>query len=299
MKILAAAALATLLLQPAGATRFLPWGPGGFRTVNAIEFNAEGTAMMVSLFSADVAKARGAALDPAAPEISLYESRRTGDAWSDPVRVPFSGQHKDYEGTLSPDGQTMVFNSWRPLPDGRSGKDRNNLWLSRRTSSGWSAPVYLSAINRLETEESYAAIGPNGRMVFLGEGATDAHGVDYNLYETRLTAEGAAPATPFAPASSAFGESDPWFARDGSYVIFTRWDRAKKWEEDVDLYITFDRGGRWSDPVALSEINDPQGPDYAVSIAGSPERIYWKRRDGTFAAPWAPVLQSARARAGR
>jgi hypothetical protein len=299
MKILAAVALASLLLQPAGATRFLPWGPGGYRTVNAIEFNADGTTMMVSLFSADVAKAQGVALDATAPEISLYESRRTGHSWSAPVRVSFSGQFKDYEGTLSPDGETMVFNSWRPLPDGRSGKDRNNLWMSRRTSSGWSSPVYLEAINRLETEESYAAIGPDGRMVFLGEGATDAHGVDYNLYETRLTATGAAPPTPFSPAATAFGESDPWFARDGSYVIFTRWDRARKWEEDVDLYITFERSGRWTEPLPLTEINDPQGPDYAVSIAGSPERIYWKRRGGTFEAPWAPILTAARARATR
>lgn len=296
MKVAVAALFTLLFLQPAGASRFLPWGANGFRTVNAIEFNADGSSMIVSLFTADVAKAQGAPVDAAAPEISLYESRRVDNAWTPPQRLPFSGRFKDYEGTLSPDGQTMVFNSWRPLPDGRSGKDRNNLWLTRRIATGWSAPVYLSTINRLESEESYAAIGPGGRMVFLGEGATDAHGVDYNLYETRLTGDAASAPSPFPPSSSAFGESDPWYARDGSYVIFTRWDRAKKWEEDVDLYITFDLGARWSEPVPLSEINDPQGPDYAVSIAGTPERIYWKRRGGTFEAPFAPVLAAARAR---
>jgi WD40-like Beta Propeller Repeat len=293
----AVVALTLVMFQPAGATRFLPWGTTGLRTVNAVEFNAEGSSMIVALFTADVAKAQGTAIDPAAPEIALYESRRQNDGWSVPERLPFSGRYKDYEGTLSPDGRTMVFNSWRPLPDGRSGKEHNNLWLARRTGTGWSTPVYLSAINRLETEEAYAAIGPDGRMVFLGEGPADANGVDYNLYETRISGEAVRPATPFPPASSTFGESDPWFARDGSYVIFTRWDRAKKWEEDVDLYITFERGAQWTEPVPLSEINDPQGPDYAVSIAGSPERIYWKRRGGTFEAPFAPILGAARARA--
>jgi hypothetical protein len=299
MKPAMAVLFAFLLLQPGGATRFLPWGESGFRTVNAVEFNADGSSMIVSLFNADVAKARGERLDPSAPEISLYESRRSGDAWSAPVRLPFSGQHKDYEGTLSPDGRTMIFNSWRPLPDGRPVKDRNNLWLARRTGNGWTEPVYLSAINRLDSEESYAAIGPNGRIVFLGEGPADANGPDYNLYETRVNGDAVAPATPFPPASSVFGESDPWFARDGSYVIFTRWDRARKWEEDVDLYITFDRDGRWSEPVPLSEVNDPHGPDYAVSIAGTPERFYWKRRGGTFETPFAPILAAARARAAR
>jgi len=202
--------------------------------------------------------------------------------------------HKDYEGTLSPDGNTMLFNSWRPLPGGRAiTNQKNNLWMTRRTASGWSAPVYLAAINRFETEESYAAIGPAGRMVFLGEGPSDAHGPDYNLYASGINGDGVDAAVPFAPAATTAGEGDPWYARDGSYVIFTRWDRAKKWEEDVDLYITFDRGGQWSAPVALS-LNDPSGPDYALSIAGTPETVYWKRRGGTFHAPWAPILADAR-----
>lgn len=63
------------------------------------------------------------------------------------------------------------------------------------------------------------------------------------------------------------------------------------------LYITFDRNGQWTTPVALS-LNDSAGPDYALSIAGTPETVYWKRRGGTFHAPWAPILADARARAG-
>lgn len=79
-------------------------------------------------------------------------------------------------------------------------------------------------------------------------------------------------------------------------MIFTRWDRAKNWEQDVDLYITVSRDSRWTDPVRLS-LNDPAGPDYALSIAGTPEVVYWKRRGGTFHAPWGPILADARARA--
>jgi hypothetical protein len=277
---------------------FQPWGPGGFSTVNAIEFSPDGRSMFVALFPAQVAKVEGRLPSSGAPEVALYESLREGDRWSLPRLLPFAGIHKDYEATLSPDGATMIFNSWRPLPDGRAITNRkNNLWMTRRTASGWSAPIYLAAINRIDTEESYAAIGPGGRMVFLGEGPADAHGPDYNIYATRIAGDGVDTAVPFAPAATAAGESDPWYARDGSYVIFTRWDRAKKWEDDVDLYITFDRGGQWTPPVPLS-LNDPGGPDYALSIAGSPETVYWKRRGGTFYAPWAPILAAARTRAG-
>jgi hypothetical protein len=297
MTRLSLAALVVAIQASPPGVPFQPWGPGSYVTVNAIEFSPDGRSMIVALFPAQVAKIEGRAAGADTPEVALYESRREGDRWSRPQLLPFAGVHKDYEGTLSPEGTTMIFNSWRPLPDGRAVTNRkNNLWMTRRTASGWSAPIYLSAINRFETEESYAAIGPDGRVVFLGEGPADAHGPDYNLYATRITSRGVDPAAPFAPAATAAGESDPWYARDGSYVIFTRWDRAKRWEDDVDLYITFDRGGQWTSPVPLS-LNDPAGPDYALSIAGTPETVYWKRRGGTFQAPWAPILADARARA--
>jgi hypothetical protein len=287
--------LSTQAPSPAGVP-FQPWGPGSYQTVNAIEFSPDGQSMFVALFPAQVAKAENRAAPADAPEVALYESRREGDRWSAPRLLPFAGRWKDYEASLSPDGQWMLFNSWRPMPDGRT-STKNNLWLTRRTPQGWSSPVYLSGINRPDSEESYAAIGPDGLVVFLGEGATDQHGIDYNLYQTRITGDRASAPIPFAPAATAAGESDPWMARDGSYLIFTRWDRAQEWGPGVDLHITFRDGDRWTAPIALSEINDPAGPDYAVSIAGSPERIYWKRRGGAFVADWAPLLAQARARA--
>lgn len=297
-KVVIAATLIAVAQAAHPGTPFNPWGSDGYRTVNAIEFAPDGQTMFVALETARVAKIEGRVAAPDAPEIALYESRREGASWSRPQLLPFAGRFKDYEAALSPDGQWMLFNSWRPLPDGREITNRkNNLWLTRRTPQGWSTPEYLAGINRYETEESYAAIAPDGLIVFLGEGPADASGPDWNLYQTRLTGNTAARPTPFAPAATTAGESDPWFARDGSYVIFTRWDRAREWETAVDLHITFRRGASWTPAIPLIEINDPAGPDYAVSIAGSPERIYWKRRGGTMAADWPPLLASARARA--
>jgi len=299
-RVLIAAALLALAQAAHPGTPFNPWGTSGYRTVNALEFAPDGQSMFIALETAHVAKIEGRAAASDAPEIALYESRREGDAWSRPQLLPFAGRYQDYEASLSPDGRWMLFNSRRPLPDGREITNRkNNLWLTRRTSQGWSAPAFLAGINRFETEESYAAIAPDGLIVFVGEGPSDANGIDWNLYQTRLTGDDAAPPAPFPPAATSAGEGDPWFARDGSYVIFTRWDRAREWETAVDLYITFRQGADWSTPIALTEINDPAGPDYAVSIAGAPERIYWKRRGGTMAADWAPLLASARARALR
>jgi hypothetical protein len=277
-------------------TPFQPWGPGGYQTVNGIEFSPDGQSMFVALFPAQVAKVEGGTAPAGSPEVALYESRRDGERWSRPELLPFAGRWKDYEAALSPDGQWMLFNSARPMPDGRA-VTKNDLWLTRRTTQGWSAPIYLPEINRPDTEESYATIGPDGIVIFLGEGPADEHGPNFNLYQTRINGDRASTPTPFSPAATAAGEADPWLARDGSYVLFTRWDRAREWGAGVDLFITFRNGDSWTSPIALNEINDPAGPDYAVSISGSPERIYWKRRGGTFVADWAPMLERARGRA--
>ena len=296
LKLLAVIIAAAVAQSALPGTPFQPWGADGYRTINAIEFSPDGQSMFIALETARVAKIEGREPAANAPEIALYESRREGDRWSRPQLMPFAGTYKDYEAALSPDGQWMLFNSWRPTPDGKTSQ-KNNLWLSRRTPNGWSQPVFLAGINKPDSEESYAAISPDGLVIFLGEGPSDANGVDYNLYQTRISGDVAAAPQPFVPAATSAGEGDPWFARDGSYVIFTRWDRAKAWETDADLFITFRRGNQWTPPLALSELNDPAGPDYAVSISGSPERIYWKRRGGTFSIEWAPILKALRARA--
>jgi hypothetical protein len=298
-RLLATAVLALAATQatppPSGSTPFNPFADRQLATVNAVEFTPDGEAMYAALFLAAVEKSQGRAAGEGAPEIALYESRREGSGWSEPRLLPFSGRHKDYEASLSPDGLTMIFNSWRPLPDGTAVTNRkNNLWMVRRAGDGWGQPVYLGAVNRLETEESYATQTADGRLFYVQEGAADANGPDWSIHTTRIVGDSVEPARPFEPAASAFGEGDPWVAPDGSYLIFTRWDRSRDWSQAADLYITFDGPGGWTEPAPIGQINDPSGPDYAVSIHG--DTIYWKRRGGTFSIPWRPILAALRQR---
>jgi hypothetical protein len=296
---LVVAAAISLQAAPRSPVAFEPWGASGPRPVNAIEFLPGGDRLILTLMPARVAEWEGRAADADAPEVTLFESRLNGGVWTRPQRLPFTGAHSDYEASFSPDGTFAVFNSQRPAPDGTPAAPRkNNLWLVRRLPNGWSEPRYLAALNRPATEESYGAIGPGNRLIFVKEGAADEHGPDYDLHLSQLSPEGdASPSTPFAPAATRFGEGDPWFARDGSYVIFTRWDRSRPWAETVDLYITFEGDGRWSDPVPLEDLNGPGTADYAVSIAHVPERVYWKRGGRTLEQPWGPILQRACSRA--
>jgi len=258
----------------------------------------DGTRLIAALNLSRLAAGRNLPPASGAPEVGLFESRRQGDGWSNPELLPFSGTFEDYELSFAPDGSLAVFNSQRPLPDGRRVENRkNNLWLIRRTDSGWSETRYLAGVSRLETEESYGTVGPGGRLIFVREGPPDQFGPDYDLHLSQIVGDDATTSVAFEPAATKHGEGDPWFATDGTYVIFTRWDRSRPWEATVDLYITFDMGGRWSEPVPLSEVNGDGTADYAVTIAGFPERIYWKRGGQTLVADWGPLLHRARMRA--
>ena len=132
--------LVTLFGQVSDERPFRPYTHANYAFVNAVAFSPDGTSLFHASFLDRVARHRGQTLAPGAPELGIFESRRGADGrWGAPALLPFSGRDKDYEPTLSPDGQFMIFNSWRPLPSGPPNREgRNNLWLSRRRAGGWS-----------------------------------------------------------------------------------------------------------------------------------------------------------------
>ena len=78
-KLLATVVLAALAQSALPGAPFQPWGPDGYRTINAIEFSPDGQSMFIALETARVAKIEGRKPAGNAAEIALYESRREGD----------------------------------------------------------------------------------------------------------------------------------------------------------------------------------------------------------------------------
>lgn len=170
-----------------------------------------------------------------------------------------------------------VINSKRPYPDGRV-PERNDLWLVERQEQGeeraWGDARPLSGINTFALEESYATIDRAGRVVFVRGPMTEG-GDDLDLFETQRQPDGtfAAPRR-LSFSDERFGEGDPQFGPDGSYLIFTRWDQAG-WRETCDLWIAFRSEDGWSTPVALTNVNTA-GPDYAASVSWDGRWLFYR-----------------------
>lgn len=278
---------------PQQAVMFIPFEGRALRIVNSVAFSSDDQTMYAALFHREVLAQRGRA-DSTAGETALYSSRRVGERWSEPQLLSFSGKYADYEPALSPDGSMLVFNSKRPYADTRL-PARNDLWMVLRVDTGWSSPRRIDEITSFELEESYATIDDGMRMIYV-RGPTREGTDDFDLYETRIERSGSAAAPRRLPFSGErYGEGDPQLARDGSYVIFTRWDHAAGWQRTCDLYIAFRTQHGWSDAVALTELNTAN-PDYAAAISPDDKWLFYRAGGSLMRRELQPIVAAARSR---
>ena len=256
------------------AEPFRPFSVRAYNLINGVAFDGTEDAMFFALLNREVLAHRGRP-DTTAPITGIYSSRRTAQGWSEPELLPFSTMtYESYEPTLAIDGSFLLFNSKRPYPDGRI-PTRNDLHMVERRSGVWGTPRPVPQVNSFELEESYSTVDSARRVVFV-RGPVAEGSEDYDLYEFTLGADG----TPSLPrqlpfSGTEFGEGDPQLARDGSFVIFTRWDHRVGWQQTCDLWISFRGSVGWTEPVALVEVNTPQ-PDYAAALSPDGRWLYYR-----------------------
>jgi hypothetical protein len=274
---------------------FRPFEQRAYRLVNSITFEPDDQAMFVTLFYGEALAHRGRP-DSTAAELGLFRTSRLGTGWGEPELLPFSGSYSDYEPALSPDGSVLLFNSKRPYPDGRV-PEHNDLWMAERADGVWGEARPLASVNSFDREESYPTIDRYSRVVYV-RGPTSPDLDDYDLYETSLLPDGSTAEPQRLPFSDGrFGEGDPQLARDGTFLIFTRWDRELGWQASCDLYVAFRRGDAWSEPVPLTDLNTP-GADFAAALSSDERWLYYRAGGRLVRRPLAPVIASARARSG-
>lgn len=99
----------------------------------------------------------------------IFVSRRAGSrdgSWSEPARVDLGGEHSDLYPTVSPDGEWLVFASYRAVPGASDDATDASLWVSRREGAGWGEPTALLGVTHLDRYESHPVIEADGRLSF-------------------------------------------------------------------------------------------------------------------------------------
>lgn len=181
-------------------------------------------------------------------DFTILESKQMENGWSTPRETFFNSSFDDHGMSFSPDGNTLVFASTRPI-ENKIIPRTWHIWTCKKTKSIWSNATYLDIPNLSDKLLSHPTLGPDGTIYF------HASELDYSnmkIYQSHLVDGSYEPATEITfPTLNAIGYCTPYVSSDGNYLLFAAIG------ESLKLYYVLNLGkGQWSDPVALpDEIN--------------------------------------------
>jgi WD40-like Beta Propeller Repeat len=205
----------------------------------------------------------------------LCESHLVNGKWSAPEILPFSGQYRDTDPVLSPDGQSILFASDRP----QNGKDEHRwkIWRVRKTVNGWSEPEAIPGAVNSEGSQVFGSIANNGNIYFASSRKTG----NYDVFRSKLengeykTAEDLGPVIN-GPTVDTF---EAVIAPDESYLLLGSFGREGGYGSS-DIWVSFNEKGVWGKPVNLGpQINTP-ARDYSPRISGDGKWLYFTSERG-------------------
>jgi Tol biopolymer transport system component len=252
-----------------------PLGPGVLET-DADEYGPTLSADGAEIYFVRRQNRRGAE--------TIMVSTRSGDGWSAPVAASFSDTSYNKEPYLSPDGQRLFFSSTR----GGSGEDAFDIFMTTRTTSGWSDPVRLADTVNSESYDNYPAVAANGNLYFGSRRDGGERGT-LDLYVARWADGAYQPAENLgAPINTPSTEADPYIAPDESFLLFISTKAGG--HGSGDLYISRRTADGWSEPENLGPTVNGDDFDYTPFVSADGATLYFSRGWGemwmTSFAPW-------------
>jgi Tol biopolymer transport system component len=177
--------------------------------------------------------------------------------WSKPEIAPFSGQWRDIEPTMAPDGSYLIFASNRPAnPGGKAlnasyngqhvAQGGGNLWRVDRKGDTWGEPYRLPDIINSDTSVFAPAITADGSLYFMKPVADTGR---FHIYRSAYrNGQYEQPLLVSFTVADSVGDFDPAVSADESFIVFVSGRSPKG-----NLFIVFRENGQWGIPVSLGE----------------------------------------------
>jgi dipeptidyl aminopeptidase/acylaminoacyl peptidase len=205
----------------------------------------------------------------------LYRMKQKSGLWLKPEKLPFNSNSYENDVCISADGSTLVFRSWRALPNGKKPKNHSYLWFVKRNGKGWSdAKPLLCGGDPVRT--GYPSLSRDNTLYF-------AHRQDGRLgiYRSRLQkGHYNKPEFVYEAFNQDFILGDLFVAPDERYIIFSGRPPEKGKEfTRLDLYVTFrEMENRWSKPLKMGHnINTKQGGENCPAVSPDGKYFFFNR----------------------
>jgi hypothetical protein len=207
----------------------------------------------------------------------LCESHLVDGKWSKPEVLPFSGEYRDSDPVLSPDGETMFFASDRPaIPNGVEER-RFQIWQVKKTGHRWSKPGLVPGAINTEGSQVFASVTKDGTMYFTSSRKTGS----YDIFRARLVDGVYKQAEDLGPVINGPGIAslEAWIAPDESYLLIGSFGREGGYGNS-DLFVSFNKKGNWSKPVNLGPIVNTQAREYSPRVSADGKWLYYASEMG-------------------
>lgn len=208
--------------------------------------------------------------------IGLAWMRRLSDVWTEPALLPFNSTETDGDMCMSSDGNTLIFRSWRALPNGKKPKDHSFLWFVERTEDGWSQAKSLYCDNA-PIRTGYPSIADNGTLYFAHK-----HEEIHGIYRSKpINGVYGTPEHVFTAVDSIETEGDMFVSPDESYMIISCWDHPENvGSGQGDLYITFQRNnGIWTEEINMGELINTRFGENCPQVTPDGKYFFFNRFD--------------------
>jgi hypothetical protein len=205
----------------------------------------------------------------------LCESHLANGKWEKPEILPFSGQYRDTDPVLAPDGQSILFASDRPV----NGKDQHrwSIWRAPRTASGWEDAKLVPGAVNAEGSQVFASIAANGNIYFASDRKTGS----YDVFRSKLFDGEYREAEDLGPIINGAGIAtfEATIAPDESYLLLGSFGRQPSFGSS-DVYVSFNEGGVWGQPINLGPQVNTRARDYSPRISGDGKWLYFTSERG-------------------
>ncbi len=237
--------------KPPGLTPEI-FAPGIISTIHkehsSLAFSPDGKEIYWSIWPKSIGKKRK-------PQQIMYTKVEKG-YWKKPEIASFSGQYMDGGPCFSPNGKILYFYSKRPLKKGDKPQKYLDIWMVKRTKSGWLEPQPMPSPINSEFNDASPFIDKSGNF-YLSRKTKESiyNDIFFHRIKNGKYLKGQKLSINMASAR----ESSFAVSKDDSYILFTSDDRefkdGKRIRGDRNMMVSFkNKDGKWGKAINAGKV---------------------------------------------